>query len=65
MITLSSPQQTLKKTHKKESSTDSINSVQRKRRFLSVVSCEALITKPPIQIQHVRKISELKRQAMG
>jgi hypothetical protein len=58
MIALRSPHQ----THKKNDSTDSLNTL-RKRRFLSVVSSETLVPKPAIH--HLRKISELKKQAMG
>lgn len=67
-MALRSPVQAAHRTHKKENSSDSINS-QRKRRFLSVVSCENLVLKqpppPPAPIHHLRKISELKKQAMG
>lgn len=57
MIALHSPVQGTRKTHKKENSTDSINS-QRKRRFLSVVSSESIVSKPtctrptPLHLHH-------------
>ena len=63
MLALRSPLQAALKGHKKQSSTDSLNS-QRKRKFLSVVSSETNILKPVQQLQQ-RKISELKKQAMG
>jgi ribosomal protein L2 len=63
MIALRSPVQAGLKGHKKQGSTDSINS-QQKRRFLSVVSSETIAPKPAHQL-HQRKTSELRKQAMG
>ena len=63
MLALRSPAQAAIKGHRKQSSTDSLNS-QRKRKFLSVVSSETAILKPVHQL-HQRRISELKKQAMG
>jgi len=45
MLALRSPVQAATKAHRKQSSTDSLNS-QRKRKFLSVVSSETAILKP-------------------
>lgn len=47
------------KTHRKENSTDSVQSY-RKRKFLSVVSSESLMLKPA----HLRKLSELARPGL-
>lgn len=54
------PTATQHKTHRKENSTDSIQSY-RKRKFLSVVSSESLMLKQPT---HLRKISELKKPGL-
>lgn len=47
------------RTHRKENSTDSVQSY-RKRRFLSVVSSESLALRPA----HLRKVSELARPGL-
>lgn len=47
------------RTHRKENSTDSVQSYRRKR-FLSVVSSESLAIRPA----HLRKVSELVRPGL-
>lgn len=46
------PQNAQLRTHRKENSTDSLQSYRR-RRFLSLVSSEAVTLRP----QHIRKVS--------
>ena len=47
------------RTHRKENSTDSLQSYRRKR-FLSLVSSEA----PALRPMHIRKVSELARPGL-
>lgn len=63
MITLQGKSLRLNKTHKKNNSTDSLNS-ERKRRFLTVVSAtiNQETTRPhPV----IKTVAQLKKQAMG